>query len=166
MLEINNELKEHLELNVNQNVYRNIPKDFGTKEGKYCFMLEYEKIKDYHLTEAKRNLQLIADRIKTRQKFEQILVGDYIEYLDGRIERTTYIWENSAQAGGGSGSYYMSKAGYGSYSGGLNEGLPLSNLEKTNEFKPALFWLFSDDWSGGSRGVYFYCPVRVWKEIK
>jgi hypothetical protein len=165
-MEILTELKEHLELNATANVYRNIPANFDIVNGKYLYAIDYEKVKEYHLTEAKRNIELIKQRIENRKQFTNILVGDYIHYLDGRIERTTYIWEDSAQAGGGSGSYYMSKSGYGSYSGGLNSGLPLNKLKATNDFKPALFWLFSEDWSGGSRGVYFYCPVRIWQEIE
>lgn len=164
-IQLTDELKAHLTLNAGANVYSSLPMDFRKENGKWGFFIEFEKLKDYHLTDAQKNLILINERIANRQEFTEILLGDIIRYKDGRKERVTHVWEDGqCQAGGWGGSYYMAKSGGASYSGGLNSGLHIDQLELTTETEPVMFWMFSRDWSGANRGIYFYCPVKIWAE--
>ncbi len=164
-VELSEEMKSHLRLNACTETYRHLPGEFCKQDDKYGYFIQWDQIKEYQLNDAHKNLEIIRQRIKTRATRKEILNGDIIRYKDGHEERVTYIWDDSVQAGGGSGSYYMGKSGYGSYSGSLNAGLPLNKLHLTDETKSAQFWFFSEDWSGGGRGIYFYCPVKVWQEI-
>lgn len=150
-------------MNGSAEVYRNIPSKFDSIDGRWGMIIQFDKIKDFHLREPLRNLELIKARIEKRSQIKDITTGDYIMYADGVMERVTHVWDDSVQGGGGQASYYMSKTGSGSYSGGLNRGVTKDKLESTNEFKDAMFWMFSDDWAGAHRGVDFVCPVRVWK---
>lgn len=164
---ISEELKRHLTLNASTETYRFIPAEFEERDGKYAYFIQWDKIQDRHLTTALQNMELINQRIANRQQRAEILEGDIIRYLDGKEERVTHVWQgDSAQAGGGSGSYYMGVSGYASYSGGLNSGLPLNRLKLIEETKETMFWMFSRDSSGGGRGIYFYCPVKIWVEIE
>jgi hypothetical protein len=159
------EVLNFLRMNVSAEPYHGLPLDYKEIEGKYRFVIIEDKVSKYHIEKAQKDLDLINKRIAARKDRTEILEGDVIEYLDGHTERVTHVWDDHAQAGGGSGSYYMGESGYGSYSGGLNSGLPLANLELTDKTKDCMFWFFSGNMSGGGRGVYFYCPVKVWKQI-
>jgi hypothetical protein len=159
------EVLNFLRMNVSAEPYHGLPLDYKEIEGKYRFVIIEDKVSKYHIEKAQKDLDLINKRIAARKDRTEILEGDVIEYLDGHTERVTHVWDDHAQAGGGSGSYYMCESGYGSYSGGLNSGLPLANLELTDKTKDCMFWFFSGNMSGGGRGVYFYCPVKVWKQI-
>ena len=159
------EVLNFLRMNVSAEPYHGLPLDYKEIDGKYRFVIIEDKVSKYHIEKAQKDLELIKKRIAARKDRTEILEGDVIEYLDGHTERVTHVWEDHAQAGGGSGSYYMGESGYGSYSGGLNSGLPLANLELTDKTKECLFWFFCGNMSGGGRGVNFYCPVKVWKQI-
>lgn len=164
---LTNELKEHIQLNISTEDYKYFPTEIESRNGKFGAWVQWSKITDFYLKTPLQNLEIIQKRIETRGKINEILVGDVIEYKDGRRERITYIWgkDGQIQAGGGNGSFFMFKNGISSYSGSLNSGLHKDTLQATNESTPALFWFFSKDWSGGNRGIYFQCPVKIWKEI-
>ena len=82
---------------------------------------------------------------------------------DNSISRVTYVWDDRVQDGGGSSSFYLGDEGGASYSGGLNSGKPLDKIKDTGDTKKALFWFFSQNYSGAHRGFYFYIDVKVWK---
>lgn len=160
------EISNFLRRNVSAEPYNGLPLDYKEIDGRCRFVLVEEKVSNYHIEKAQKDIELIKKRIEARQRRTEILEGDVIEYLDGHTERITHVWDDHAQAGGGSGSYYMGESGYGSYSGGLNSGLPLAELELTDKTADCAFWFFSGNHSGANRGITFYCPVKVWKQIK
>lgn len=167
-LQISDEVREHITLNASTETYRNLPGEFCKRGERWGHFIQFDKLREIHLADAIKNVALINERIKTRANRKEILNGDIIRFADGREERVTHIWgtdnDSMIQAGGGSGSYYMSNTGSGSYSGSLNEGTKYGKLQLSDETKPCMFWMFSKDWAGGGRGIYFYCPVKVWQE--
>lgn len=154
-------LLNHLKLNISSEVY-GLP---FMCDG-ISVRLDIDNIKNYHLSQPTKDLELIDLRIEARKALTEIKTGDYLKRLDGSISRVTYVWPDHVQDGGGSGSFHMCDNGCGSYSGSLNHGVALPNIAPTKQTKKALFWMFSNNWAGGGRGIYFYCPVKVWKEIK
>jgi hypothetical protein len=163
-MEISQELKKHIEINSNANVYRHLPSVFDLRGGKYNLFIEWDKLTDSMLNEAKKNLLIIAERIEKRKERTEILQGDVVIEKDGSRSRVTVNqWSDSIQVGGGSGSYHMSNGGGASYSGGCGNLIKISELELTNETEEHRFWMFSAGSAGAHRGVDFYAPVKVWK---
>ncbi len=111
------------------------------------------------------DLQLLILRGQALDKRQGIRVGDYINHKNGTTTRVTMLHDEKLQAGGGSGSYYISKDGCLSYSGGLDSPIPTNTLQETTEKKAGLVWFFSDNWAGASRGVYGYIDFKVFNEI-
>lgn len=91
-------------------------------------------------------------------------VGDYVRHLDGSETRFTHDWGDGLQAGGGRGSYHISRGGFASYSGGLSARIPRARLTATGETRPGEFWFFLDGWTGAHRGVYVQLSCRIYKE--
>jgi hypothetical protein len=91
-------------------------------------------------------------------------VGDYVRHPDGKLTRFTYDWGDGLQAGGGRGSYHLTRCGFASYSGGLSAGIPRDRLTRTGETMPGEFWFFLDGWTGAHRGVSISIPCRVYQE--
>ena len=113
----------------------------------------------------KKNEEILAERVKLYDARPGPRVGDYVMVVDKVLDRITHIWrdvpEPRAQCGGGeNGSYYLGN-GYCSYSGGLNGGCLLSDLEETDLLMDGCVWFFDDDVAGAGRGVYFRIRHRV-----
>ena len=157
-------VKEHIEMNIGCETYRDIPGEMEFRDGKWGYFVNWSKVREWHVKKAELNLELIKNRCEEREKLTTIQCGDYIEYKDGRTERVTHVWEHDVQAGGGSSSFYMAKNGHASYSGSLNSGLKKSQLQDSGQKSFARFWFFSEDWSGANRAISFYCMVRIWQE--
>ena len=59
-MKLTKKIKEHLKLNVNQNEYRHIPKEFKKVDGKWSFYVNFDEIKDYQLTNVLRNISTLC----------------------------------------------------------------------------------------------------------
>jgi hypothetical protein len=164
MKTINKETKNLIMMNISTADFSGVPADFGQNEdGKWGFIIDWDNLPDRYIKLIEENLSIIDDLVKTRNERNTILVGDYLEMPDGTESRVTYCHDDGVQDGGGSGSFFLCRSGNGSYSGGLNGIKPLDKITPTDKTKPALFWIFSRNWSGANRGFYFYINVRVWK---
>lgn len=86
----------------------------------------------------------VQDKHGTRRRF--------CNPLDGRAQTTKAV-ENS---------YHLHMDGSASYSGGLSDSVPYSELSLAYEPDFARFWIFRDGRSGAGRGVDVFAPVRVW----
>ena len=164
-IELTEEIKKLIKMNISSEDFRYLPGEFGSIDGKYQFIIDWDKVTDRDIKVITENLKLIKERSEARKNRNEILEGDYLRMPDGSISRITYCWPDSAQDGGGSGSFYLNGSGSASYSGSLNSSKTFEKITPTDETKPALFWIFSRGWSGANRGFYFYIDVRVW-EIK
>lgn len=163
-LELSDELKAHLTLNASTESYRHLPGNFEKRDGVWACWIDWDKVKDYHITGAKKNLELLAERVAAFDKREGPRVGDYLSLPHGIMTRFTHDWEDSLQIGGGSGSYYLGN-GYLSYSGGLDPSIEKKYMVLTDKKEDGMVWFFHEGSSGGGRGVHFYIPFRVFKLV-
>lgn len=92
-------------------------------------------------------------------------VGDYLLLPYGLYTRFTYIWDDGTLQTGGSpdNAVYISKSGYTSYSGGLDSGVNINDIESTGDIKTGSVWFFNQGVSGAHRGKYFNIDFRVFK---
>jgi len=125
-------------------------------------------IPDSAIEDAERDLTIFAARQELINKRTDISQGDWVILPDGTASRITVThMGDSVQIGGSiNGSFYISKSGYCSYSGGCGDLVKRDNLVKTCEQMEGNCWIFSGDWSGGGRGVYSTLMFNVYKLIK
>jgi len=114
----------------------------------------------------KDNLNILQSRECEYNKIEGARVGDYLLLPYGIYTRFTHKWEeaNKIQTGGLQESFYLGN-GYISYSGGLDNGIKLNEIERIDEMKPGYVWFFDNDRQGAGRGVSFEMNFRVFKPI-
>ena len=120
----------------------------------------------WELATVEVNLQILERRVTAFNALKTISEGDYVRHLTGKMDRVTYVWPESAQTGGGQGSYYLGEGGYISYSGGHDPGIPLTKLVLTDEVKKGMIWFFSRDNHNAHNGVDFSIDFRVFNEIE
>lgn len=109
-----------------------------------------------------RNVAIFNERVAAYDKKPGARVGDYLILPYGLCTRFTHKWDDHIQTGGNSSSFYLGN-GYISYSGGLDSGVKLSDIELTDEVKSGMIWFFDKDISGAGRGVNFEMNFRVFK---
>ncbi len=102
-------------------------------------------------------------------------VGDYLQIPKQKprqsrwwakipdFTRFTHHWGDSLQTGGQQfGSYYLTSGGGLSYSGGLDPGLALADIQpEPCGIRPGQVWFFDRDISGAGRGVNFMADMRI-----
>jgi len=163
-IQLTDEVKALIQLNSNTEDFRCVPGEFGKNDkGQWSNIIDWDNLPDRYINICNKNIDIIKELTKTRNKRTNILVGDYLEMPDGSTSRVTYCHDNGVQDGGGAGSFFLCSSGNGSYSGGLDGIKPFDKIKPTNQTKKALFWIFSQNSWGANRGFYFYIDVKVWK---
>lgn len=104
----------------------------------------------------------LAAAIEARQSRARMLVGDFVTMPDGAIKRVAYDWGDAFQLTRG-GSFYLTKMGGASMSGGLEPSIPAGAFERTDATMLGRFWFFHHDRSGPGRGIDVVARCRVWK---
>jgi hypothetical protein len=106
--------------------------------------------------------QMLAIRMELYNKISGPRPGDFVKLSDGTYQRFTRIYPGAIQAGASANSegFYL---GHGtmSYSGGLNPGVKLSDLIKTDETKNGDVWFFHNNEFKAFNGIHFKVPFRV-----
>lgn len=108
-----------------------------------------------------RDEQLRQVRIVARANLAEPLVGDYVLFPGGELERFSHAWETGLQTSA-AGSFHIFKDGNASFSGGLNPSTPRNQLVLTGKMLPGTFWFFHHDEVGAHRGVYCTIPCKVY----
>ena len=161
---LTDEIKSLIQMNISTEDFRGVPGEFGKNEaGKWGYIVDWDNMPQRYIDLCNENIDIIKGLTEARNKRTEILVGDYFQMPDGSISRVTYCHDNGVQDGGGSGSFFLHKSGGSSYSGGLDGIKPYDKIKPTDRTQRALFWIFSKNWSGANRGLYFYIDVKVWK---
>lgn len=111
-----------------------------------------------------KNQILLAQKMEQFNKRGGVRVGDFVRLptIDSRQKeytRITHVWSETAQTGNG--SYFIDKSGYLQYSGGLDSGLALDDLQPSEETKTGAVWFFSGDEVKAHNGVTFQAEMRV-----
>ena len=96
------------------------------------------------LEQAKRDVNIISKLIEKYDKTEGPRVGDFLKINDKEYIRFAYHWGDKIQTGSPTDSYYLSE-GCISYSGGLNDPIPVDFFESLNTTKEGRIWIFSND---------------------
>lgn len=109
------------------------------------------------------NNEILKERESAFNLKKGARVGDYLLLPHGEYTRFTHLWEDSIQTGGSSGGQYYFGTGYLSYSGGLDSGVKLKDIEQTEEIKKGWIWFFDRNISGAGRGVNFEIDFKVFK---
>jgi hypothetical protein len=112
-----------------------------------------------------KNYAIVEKRLQRRANFSGPVAGDFVEMLDGSLERFSNDWGDSIQTTDGKfgSSFYLLDNGYASFSGGLNPAIDKNRIINTLELIEGRFWIFKDDISGAHRGIYFFIPAKIWK---
>ncbi len=118
-----------------------------------------------------RDSQIRAHRLAALDAVPGIRVGDVIVFADGKPRRAAHVWE-AYPAGPGydaqpakvqpttGGSFHLS-SGNVSFSGGLDNAVPLDTLTLTGETRDESVWFFHHDRWQAHNGVHTTIPVRV-----
>ncbi len=120
----------------------------------------------WELATVEVNLQILERRVNAFNAIKTIREGDYVRHLSGKMDRVTYVWDDSAQTGGASESFYLGEGGYVSYSGGLDPSIPFAKLVLTSEVKKGMVWFFSRDHHTAHNGIDFMIDFRVYNVIE
>lgn len=112
------------------------------------------------------NQIILQNRVEAFNKIQGARVGDYLKLPYGIYTRFTHDWGDSLQTGGGSNSYYLSKSGFLSYSGGLDSGISRKDIRLTNETKKGFIWFFNNDDARAHNGINFEIDFRVFEPIE
>lgn len=143
------------ELNIYSSVY-----DF---KAEYQQPLNFDIQSDYKKALVQKDFEILQSRIKAHQKIKTPKVGDFLLLPDGQHVIFSHIHEDGQAQTSTGGSMHLSSSGYLSFSGGLDSGLNLEDIEPTKQKKEGLIWFFSQNSSGASRSTQAFIPFRVWK---
>lgn len=99
-----------------------------------------------------------------RSQIHEPLMGDYVLFPTGELERFSHDWGDGIQTSPG-GSFYLNANGRSSLScGGLNPYIPIDSIEEIpGATLQGRFWFFHHGRAGAGRGVYVDCACRVFK---
>lgn len=112
----------------------------------------------------KVDAQILLLRSNARRLIDEVLVGDYILFPSGEMERVSNILAAGVQTSPVNfGSFYLGDSGRASFSGSLNPPVPLSSISTTEETIEGEYWFFHHGKVGAHRAVYFKMGSRVFK---
>lgn len=91
-------------------------------------------------------------------------VGDFIQRLDGKLERFSHNWGDGLQTCDG-GSFYLHENGCAEMSGTLKPTIFNENIQDTKTYKEGSFWFFHHDCAKAHNGVSFLMNCKIYQEI-
>ncbi|WP_418360143.1 hypothetical protein [Sphingobacterium detergens] len=107
-------------------------------------------------------LQEFSKAHKSRNSANQPRLGDCLLLPDGQKVYFCHVWDDHVQTCGG-GSYHLSNGGGMDFSGGLDDGLKISEIELTNEFDALPIWFSHEGRLRAHCAIHANIEVRVWK---
>lgn len=127
-----------------------------------------------------RDSAILAERQAQFDSRDGPRVGDYIYMLDGTLRRFTHKWGDGLQTtyrwrdaknretfdpmkDACGGSFHLGN-GYVSFSGSLDDAIPLTRIEDTGETRNGPCWFFHHDWMKAHNGVQASLVCRVYRE--
>lgn len=108
-----------------------------------------------------KDQEILDRRMQNRNAFSRPLVGDYVIFPTGEVERFAHDWDTALQTAP-KGSFFLCENGKASFSGGLNPTIPIESLTLTEEMKDGVFWFFHHNYAGAGRATYVTVPCRVY----
>ncbi len=107
---------------------------------------------------------IITNSIIEFDKIAGPRVGDYIDFPDGKTRRFTHHWGTDIQTTmpGCDSSFYF-EGGTISFSGSLDRGIPIEQIEAIAETRNGNVWFFHDNWRQAHSAVGARIPFRVFR---
>lgn len=105
---------------------------------------------------------IVREAITNRLERREVLVGDWVRFPGDEWRRVSNVCHDGGVQTSRGGSYYLHSGGGASMSGSLDRPVPGDSLVALTTVKLARFWIFHHGIGGGSRGLGFRVPVRVW----
>lgn len=136
-----------------------------------CLIAARRYFTDCGAIKVPRDNSHLSDHDKTRvevatvQRMAQPMpqTGDWVQDKHGTRRRFCNPLGDRAQTTKSvENSYHLNVGGGASYSGGLGDSVPYSELSQAYEPDFARFWIFKDGRAGAGRGVDVFVRVRVW----
>ena len=149
-------LEEFAELNKGKRFYF-----FDIEFGYPLPALDWEAQSERVKNTVKRDFNLLQEYAANMR--EGLKVGDFLRLPDGQAVIFSHIWEDGLCQTTPGGSIHLSRSGGLSYSGGLDSGVKVEDLIKTEETKPGLIWFWHEGSAGADRGVNAYVNFNVWE---
>lgn len=94
--------------------------------------------------------------------FNEPIIGDCLQLPDGQIVYFCHIHTDSIQTCPG-GSFHLSPSGFLSFSGGLDSGISISDIELSNEKSALPIWFCHRGFLTAGSAIYARIECRVWK---
>ena len=119
-----------------------------------------------------RDRALIVERRVARRKLERAeprpIEGDFVIFADGTVRRVSHAWRDGEGWDGGvqtsdGGSWYLTKGGAVSFSGGLRPTIPTETLTLTDERRKGRIWIFHHDFPTAGGRVESEIEFRVYR---
>lgn len=110
------------------------------------------------------NQEILVKRQELFLADNTIKVGDVVIRPDGSKSRVAYVWKIdpvTVQLSDGIGSFYLAD-GFMSYSGSLNNGIPINHFSLTPELTPSPAWFFDHDIPRAYAGIVVNVNCRTW----
>lgn len=106
---------------------------------------------------------LLDKRIAARSEYDEPMIGDFVVFPTGEVERICNEMSTSVQTcPPWAGSFHLFADGSASFSGSLNPPIPTASLLDTGDTQDGKFWFFHHDFIGAHRGVQCEAPCRLW----
>lgn len=111
------------------------------------------------------NLKILKKRFERFEKIPEPRIGDYLILPNGCKRRFTHHWGTEIQITlwGIGGSFYLSHCGSASFSGGLDAGLSVKKMVKTEEVQMGKFWFFANNEVKAHNSIEVLMPCAVWQ---
>lgn len=109
-----------------------------------------------------RNLIILEECMSAFNQLDGPRVGDFLLMPNGKFTRFTHKWDDHMQTGGHTQSQYYLGPGYLSYSGGLDPGIKIKEIELTEMTKNGKVWFFSEGHAGADNDVSYMVQFRVY----
>jgi hypothetical protein len=111
------------------------------------------------------NLKILKERFERFEKRTGPRIGDYLILPNGCKRRFTHDWGAEIQITlwGICGSFYLSHGGGVSFSGGLDSGLSVEKMVKTEEVQMGKFWFFANNEVRAHNSIDVLMPCAVWQ---
>jgi len=116
-----------------------------------------------------KDQELLAERIRRRDAIPGPRIGDFVKLQDGTLRRFTYNWGDRIQTtlpgvSHCSSSFYLDSTGLASFSGSLDDPIPISELHLIEgTVQDGHFWMFHHNVQRAHNGVDVVAPCRVFE---
>lgn len=109
-----------------------------------------------------KDKSIYQERLSAYEKLSTPVCGDWVRFAGGELRLISHIWFDEKVQTSEYGSLYLQPTGECSFSGSLNQAIPMSDFKLLPERREQRVWFFHHNIPCGGGGVYLQMPRRVW----